>query len=165
MDRPIAWGVGPESETPDTWSGTRGILLTGYLRRIDKKIRQSIDRDLEPYGLTHRQAVVIRLLHEAGDYPVYQKVLERELELTNPAVTSIIKTMVRKGLVRREQEEHDGRYYRLYLTDEGNALCDAAKQGLIAGNRIFEERLNAQELDELEALMAKLVHEEGSTSE
>lgn len=156
MARPIAWGAGSDTEAPRAWGGSRGIVLTGYLRRIDKKIRMGIDRGLAPFGLTQQQAVVITLLHDSGDTHVYQKDLEREMELTNPAVTNLIKGMVNKGLVTRQKEEHDGRYFRLLLTDEGNDLYDAACEQLVQGNGIYEERLSAEELDTLEALLAKV---------
>lgn len=159
LARPLTWGSGPESSLPQAWGGSRGVLLTGYLRRIDRRIRLSINRRLAPYGLTLSQAVVIALLHDAGAEHIYQKDLERELELTNPTVTSLIKTMVGRGLVRRVQEQHDGRYYRLSLTDAGDALYETVAKELLRGNAIFEERLSEDELDELELLFKKLLVE------
>ena len=49
---------------------------------------------------------------------VYQKDIEKELSLTGPTVSKVLKHMEEKGLLERVPDERDGRLKKLHLTQK-----------------------------------------------
>jgi len=60
-------------ERPRAHGGDENVVLTGYIRRIDKLIMTRGNALLAPYGLTMPQAVIVWYLDRHHDEPVYQR--------------------------------------------------------------------------------------------
>lgn len=87
----------------------------------------------------------------------YPAELALRLMLPKASVTLYLRNLVAKKLVQREIDEGDLRRHRLTLTKEGRRVLDAALEALSAAFEQRLKRLAAQERDELERLLAKLV--------
>ncbi len=69
--------------------------------------------------------------------------------------------MASRGLVSRDRCEEDGRVWWAVLTDEGFAALEAAAPGHVEEvRRRFIDRLSADDLDALAAILPKLVPED-----
>ena len=87
--------------------------------------------------LTARQALIIAYLSTHKKEVVTQKVLEDHLHLTNPTITVMVRTMIKKGLIRKERVEEDARKYRLFLTDRAKEVEEVSRREAIALDRRF----------------------------
>jgi DNA-binding MarR family transcriptional regulator len=77
--------------------------------------------------------------------------------LSSAGVTSRIDRLERKGLVRRQDDPNDRRGVRIELTDEGAEVVDAAVAANVAAERQLLERLTPKEIEQLEAILRKLL--------
>ena len=131
--------------------------ITRMVHELDKSMLNRINQKLLPLEISQTQALFIIYLSHHTDLPAYQRALEKTFGLTNPTVTASIKSLVNKGIVRREQDPDDGRYFRLYLTERGKALYEPCVDAFLEVNRALEERLTEEERQQFIVIMKKLL--------
>jgi MarR family transcriptional regulator, organic hydroperoxide resistance regulator len=62
------------------------------------------------------------------------------------SLVRMLKGLEERGLVRRETDEADKRFVRIYLTDEGRAKRELARDGVIEFNKMVRERIPLDKL-------------------
>jgi DNA-binding MarR family transcriptional regulator len=77
--------------------------------------------------------------------------------LSSAGVTSRIDRLERRGLVRRLDDPNDRRGVLIELTDEGREIVDAAVAANSTSDRQLLERLEPDEIAQLEAILRKLL--------
>ncbi len=77
--------------------------------------------------------------------------------MSRAAVSALVNTLERDGLVARKPGEHDGRAVELSLTAAGTAALDTAFAAHHAREREWASALTPEETDTLTALLAKLM--------
>ena len=77
--------------------------------------------------------------------------------LSSAGVTSRIDRLERRGLVRRLPDPDDRRGVIVELTDQGLQVVDTAVAAITISDRQLLERLDAQEVAQLEAILRKLL--------
>lgn len=98
--------------------------IGGIIQHIAHAMFKEANRDLQQYNITGAQANVLIFLyfHERkGD--VFQKDIEKHLNLTNPTVTGVVKRLEQKELISRSCCKNDGRYKCHILTDKGKKFA------------------------------------------
>lgn len=131
--------------------------MTRLVHELDKRFFNQINQKLLPLDISQTQALFILYLGYYTDLPAYQRALEKTFGLTNPTVTASIKSLVNKGLVRREQDPDDGRYFRLYLTEQGKKLYEPCIDAFLEVNAALDARLTQEERTQFVAIMKKLL--------
>lgn len=131
-------------------------LIGGLIHNIDKAILSTHNTQLKNIDLTFNQALIILHIYQHSDHDVYQKDLENWLGLTNPSVTSLIKTMMGKDLIYRIQSKHDGRYFSLHLTPKSLSLIDQIVDTIIQSDKQLYKCLNEEETVLLKSLLSKV---------
>lgn len=99
----------------------------GIIQHIAHAMFKEANRDLHKYNLTGVQAnvLIFIFLHEKkGD--VFQKHIEKYLNLTNPTVTGVVKRLEQKELISRSCCKIDGRYKCHVLTHKGREVAEYA---------------------------------------
>lgn len=81
-----------------------------------------------------------------------------------PAVSRAIDSLVRKGLVSREEDPEDRRRRVITLTDEGHRVTNAALMGRAIGAVKLAESFSPNELRELDSVLSGLVEREDLAS-
>lgn len=90
------------------------------------------NRQLERYDLTHQQAKILTYLYLYRGKKVSQRDIEEFFSVKASTITSVVGNLERKGFLRRQPDEQDGRRKDLLLTAKGENV----QQELI---RAFEE--------------------------
>lgn len=67
-------------------------------------------------GLSGANMFIMRYLYENRDREVYQKELEEQMNVRRSTISKVLQIMEKKGLIRREQAEHDARVKRITLS-------------------------------------------------
>lgn len=131
--------------------------LTYNLGQAHKRMLLKQSTIMKKYGLTARQALIIAYLSTHPNEVVTQKVLENHLNLTNPTITVMIKTMTKKGLIRRERIEEDGRKYRLFLTDRAKEVEQVSRRESLNLDKVFYRGVSAADMKIFQCVLGKIL--------
>ncbi|UCG05359.1 MAG: MarR family transcriptional regulator [Desulfobacterales bacterium] len=98
----------------------RSLSTYVKLMRAAESITARAHRHLSSVGLTVSQFGVLEALYHSG--PLSQKDIGKKILRSSGNITMVIDNLERRGLVRRERDRTDRRFYIVHLTDEGNKL-------------------------------------------
>ncbi|MBK1787539.1 MarR family winged helix-turn-helix transcriptional regulator [Prauserella cavernicola] len=87
----------------------------------------------------------------------YPAALAAKLMIPKASVTMYLRSLVAKGLVRREIDDQDLRRHRLATTDRGREVRQRALDALAAEFAIIMGRLDQRDRDELRRLLHALL--------
>ncbi len=82
-------------------------------------IYNKMSANLKPFGLTHEQFNVLRILRGKHADCMSQKDILKKMVAPNSNLTLIVKKLVRKGLIKVAQSARDKREYEINITEDG----------------------------------------------
>lgn len=136
-----------------------GHLIGGQLVRAEKAHHRLGSERLKQIGLyTGQEMLLLSLRSEDG---MTQSQLASRSCLDLSTITKVVQRMERAGLVQRRVDLDDARISRVYLTEQGRALCEPSWQmwldleqrlteGLTEAERVLLHRLLATVATNLE---------------
>ncbi len=90
------------------------------IHMVDVKLKRKTDLLAAQYNLTSIQFVAMECIcHGSQDSEVFQRDLERKLDVRRSTVSNVLGILEKKGYVRRESVCEDARLKKLLLTQEG----------------------------------------------
>jgi DNA-binding MarR family transcriptional regulator len=118
-------------------------------------IYNKMSANLKPFGLTHEQFNVLRILR--GKHPDFmnQKDILSKMVAPNSNLTLIIKKLIDKNLVKVNQSATDKRAYEINLTEDGLLKLEKLDE-FIASNKEGFSPLSESEAFHLNALLDKI---------
>lgn len=127
-------------------------LSLPVLRTADV-LRRFFSAVIEPYGITHQQYNVLRILRGArsGGLPTLT-IIERMIEQT-PGITRLLDRLEAKGLVKRERGTADRRQVFCQITPAGLALLEKLDQPINEADNKALEMLDPTEQAQLIRLL------------
>ena len=130
-------------------------VIGGLIQHIAHAMFKEVNRELQQYNLTGVQAnVLIYLFIHRNSGNIFQKDIEKHLNLTNPTVTGVVKRLEQKELISRSCCKDDGRYKCHVLTDKGREFAEYALNYM--RNEKEKQILKGFSEDETEFLMKLL---------
>src|SRR5262245_52683026 len=147
-----AWGEArPDLQIAD-------LQVTARLSRIGPLLARRQENAFSRFGLNRGEVGMLSALRVAGPPNVVSPTrLARGLMLSSAGVTSRIDRLERRGFVRRLPDPNDRRGVLIELTDDGLAAVDAAVAANSASDRQLLERLDPEEIEQLESILRKLL--------
>lgn len=133
-----------------------GILI----KLIDNRIVKAINKNLTRFNLTATQEKVMWAIFRGQDQgkDVFQKDIEKELYLSNPTVTGIVKRLEEKEMIIRVPSSIDARYKCLTLTDKGlDVIHECMDFGINYIEKKLTNNMNEDELNTLKVLLNKVL--------
>src|SRR5262245_37070717 len=94
--------------------------MFGLSRATSRLVADFESAGQRPHGVTWAGFRLLFCLQVSG--PLQTNELARLLFLTRPTVSSVVNTLERRGLVRRERLAHDRRLVEMQLTPAGRRL-------------------------------------------
>jgi MarR family 2-MHQ and catechol resistance regulon transcriptional repressor len=101
---------------------TRALRTYVKLMRAAESVTTRIHRHLAPTGLTISQFAVLEALYQLG--PLSQREIGQKILRSSGNITMVIDNLEKNGLVRRERNEADRRFFIIHLTDKGYHLIN-----------------------------------------
>ena len=101
---------------------TRALKTYVKLMRAAESVTARTHRHLSSTGLTISQFAVLEALYQLG--PLSQREIGQKILRSSGNITMVIDNLEKRGLVRRERNEADRRFYIVHLTDKGYKLID-----------------------------------------
>ena len=129
------------------------MSLPGLLRRIDRLHKQSLrNRLASEVKAEPGQPIILLILERAAQagYTVSQNDLAQALHVSDPTITTSMKSLVRQGYVTRTQDPADRRRMQPTLTPQG---MEAAKKCRRCYNKVNAEMLEGFTKEEEEQLL------------
>ena len=146
------------------WDETRPDLAVGALQvtarlsRIGPHLAKRQEEVFGRFGLSRGEVGALSALRISGPpYQLSPTRLAKGLMLSSAGITSRIDRLERRGLVRRLDDPDDRRGVIIELTDEGREVVDEAVAALAISDRQLLERLDPQEVEQLEGLLRKVL--------
>lgn len=90
------------------------------LMRAAESMTARTHEHLSSAGLTISQFGVLEALHHLG--PMSQKDIGQKILRSSGNITMVIDNLEKRGLVRRERDQRDRRFFIVHLTEAGNKL-------------------------------------------
>lgn len=147
-----------------SWNAARpelemdALQVTGRLSRIGPLLAKRQEAVFDEFGLGRGEVGALSALRIAGaPYRLSPTRLGKGLMLSSAGVTSRVDRLERRGLVRRLPDPDDRRGVIVELTDKGLEVVDAAVAALSKSDRELLERLDPQEVRQLEGLLRKFL--------
>jgi len=101
-----------------------GFLLWQVATLWQRKVKQA----LEQYDLTHSQFVLMTSLHWLliQNQVVTQIVLSNHSKIDPMTTSAVLRTLLKKGLIKRQEHSSDTRAKKLSITNKGKELINKA---------------------------------------
>ena len=134
-----------------------GLLI----KLIDNKIIKDINKNLIRFNLTATQEKVLWIIFRWQDNgkDIFQKDIEKELDLSNPTVTGIVKRLEEKEMITRIPSSQDARYKSLTLTDKGLGIIHECMDfGVNYIEKKLTKNMTEDELNTLRTLLNKVIN-------
>lgn len=128
-----------------------------YLKSHASIVRELDAELLAEHGMTSRDYEVLLYLAQAPERRLPMSALSELTMLTRSGITRLIDGLVSAGLIERVSCPSDARVSYAQLTDMGyKRLRQAGCTHVASIRRLFLERFNAQEIEQLAALLSRL---------
>lgn len=132
----------------------RMIETSILLHRVVYAMDRAADRRLrDALGISHRRAALLRAIGTVG--PSSQHDLAARLGHTDPAITSMVRSLRADGLVEVTVDPSNRRRRLVRLTDEGEALV-ARATSILGRDMAALVRVSRVDLDALRRQLVKL---------
>jgi DNA-binding MarR family transcriptional regulator len=132
-----------------------GLSVGHLMGRARASLLSSLDRELEPFGLSGMQFAVLKFLAEGTAHTAAE--LCRCMHHDTGAMTRILDRLEQKGLVRRERGHEDRRMVLLRIAPGGRAQLPRL---MLVGTRVLEAHLagfTPAEIDTLKAYLGRMI--------
>ncbi len=134
-------------------------MLSAQIHCADNGIQREFNRKFSKESLTTQQAMVMAFLSiaEREGEKVNQRRIQEFLQISNPSVVSLVKSLEKKGFAIKGVDECDGRNCLLLLTDAGREKAAMIMPMLEETDRTIAKLLTVKEVSTVRKAMQKLI--------
>ena len=130
--------------------------LLGYqLKHVQAALRARMDEALRPLGLTAPQYLCLELLSRAPGASTSD--LAREAFVTRQTMSTLLRTLVDRGLAQRAAQASSGRALPVQLTPEGRSLLKEASKVTKEIERVMVAPLSETQLRTVREAMSACI--------
>ena len=130
--------------------------LLGYqLKHVQAALRARMDEALRPLGLSAPQYLCLELLSRAPGASTSD--LAREAFVTRQTMSTLLRTLVDRGLAQRAAQASSGRALPVQLTPEGRSLLKEASKVTEEIERVMVAPLSETQLRTVRAAMSACI--------
>jgi transcriptional regulator, MarR family len=130
--------------------------LLGYqLKHVQAALRARMDEALRPLGLSAPQYLCLELLSRAPGASTSD--LAREAFVTRQTMSTLLRTLVDRGLAQRAAQASSGRALPVQLTPEGRSLLKEASKVTEEIERIMVAPLSETQLRTVREAMSACI--------
>lgn len=112
----------------------------------------------KPFGITNQQFNILRILRGSHPTPCTIQYLKERMLDKQPDVSRLVDRLQAKGYLARRPNEADRRKMNVVITENGLALL-ANMENEVNQFETFMDRLDDQEVSQLNELLDKMRHE------
>jgi len=143
----------------NTFSVKTAEESTGFLLwQVTNLWQREIKKALEPYELTHSQFVLLASVHwlTLHEKNVTQILLSTHTKIDPMTTSTVLRTLQKKGLLRRQEHSIDTRAKTVGLTEKGKNIIMQAVKAVESFDKSFFEKLGSKKAVFSKQLLALL---------
>ena len=126
--------------------------------RAARAMRQFLDTQVKPYGITPMQYRAIITLYNARDQEFSQRDLEEALMLRGSTVNGILDRLEEKGMIIRRPSSTDGRRKNLCLTERGEEVHRQFESGVQVAETSMMEGFSPEEIVQFKTYLVRIIN-------
>lgn len=124
---------------------------------LNTAIERLLNQKMNELGITYTQATVIGYLNLKKDTLVFQKDIEINLGLTHPTVSSILKRLEEKVLIKTEVYEGDKRLKKITLTKNSYEILGQIQSKIAEMGKLLFSGISSDEIKSLDINIRKII--------
>ena len=105
---------------------------------------------------TPTQIRIVDYIFKHGKENVYQRDLEKELNLTRATLSGVLKTMEKNGIIKRKVNNNDARSKKIILNNKFEELFINSQHKLSEAENILTNNVTDQELKIFKEVLSKM---------
>lgn len=117
--------------------------LGKYIAGIYRNSQCIINKKLEDYDIGSGQHDFLYIL--CNNQGISQKELSEKLHIGKATTAKAVKQLEKSGYVKREKDHEDKRFYKLYLTEKGNAIAPLINATYREMRELYAEGFSVEE--------------------
>lgn len=133
----------------DEWTGS-------LVRRISRNLTNILDQKLSHLGITSSQVRILASLWNQDG--LTQKDLVQKIGIRPASLTKIIDGMVSKGWLNRRPDPKDGRFNRIYLTQQGKEVRIIVNSKVEEAEEIMLKDFSEEEMAVLKKMLLRMMN-------
>lgn len=141
------------TKTSGTLSDSTRIILN--IMYTDKIIAEKVSEILKPYDLSGEQYNVLRILRGQKGTPANMSVIQERMIAKTSNTTRLVDKLLLKELVTRNVCPANRRKIEVLITSKGIEVLTELDPKILAHEKSFSDKLNAEELMQLNELLEK----------
>lgn len=124
---------------------------------LNTAIERLLNQKMNELGITYTQATVIGYLKLKNDTLVFQKDIEINLGLTHPTVSSILKRLEEKKLIKTDVYEEDKRLKKIALTKNSYEILGKIQSKIDEMRKLLFSGISPEEIKNLDINIKKII--------
>ncbi len=117
-------------------------------------VKKHLQCRLGKYNLLTNQVILLKTLNEQPG--LAQNELAKAVCRETSTLTTTLKTLEKRGLIKKQISEKDKRTYRLYLTDRGREIFEQCRQDFSGFLQELFQSLSQEDIAAIQAVSEKL---------
>ncbi len=131
--------------------------ITPLLYQASHKCMLLQNEILKKFNISVMQAAILGIIRFVEDGSVNQKTLSKEMGVKESSVSSMINTMIKNGLIVREQSKTDARNKILRLGERGREITEFVQNSAKDIENKLYGHLTEEEKSSLVSILKKLI--------
>lgn len=125
---------------------------------LNTAIERLLNQKMNELGITYTQATIIGYLNLKKEKIVFQKDIEISLGLTHPTVSSILKRLENKNLIKTEVYVDDKRLKKITLTEESYEILEKIQNKIESITQKLFLNISQEEINSLDINIKKIIN-------
>ncbi|MCM1988714.1 MarR family winged helix-turn-helix transcriptional regulator [Oceanirhabdus seepicola] len=121
--------------------------LGKYISAIYRNSQSIINKKLEGYDIGSGQYDFLYVI--STNEGISQKELSNILKIGKATTAKAVKSLMKSGYVKRERDEKDKRFYKLYLTEKGKEIVPKIESSFKFMIGVFSEGFSDEEYENI----------------
>src|SRR5438034_5179804 len=110
----------------------QGQVAAITIMRTADILKHAVERDMAPFGISHEQFNILRILRGAGESGLPTLEIANRMISRSPNITRLVDKLIAKKLARRIRSRQDRRVVVISITPQGGEL-------LVSLDRVVDE--------------------------
>lgn len=129
------------------------------VRTLNNILKRQMDEDTEKIagGTTMIQRWVLGYLSHNDDHDIYQKELEKNLNIGKSTLTEVLNVMEKNNMVERQSSTEDARCKKIILTDKSRKFHKVIESSIMNTEDKLVEGLTQEDIDNFMRIIHKMI--------
>ncbi|REK76833.1 MarR family transcriptional regulator [Paenibacillus paeoniae] len=135
---------------------TRGGFYVSQIRQLSNRIFEKLLKEHAIEEFNGAQGRILFVLWQRDNVTITE--LGEKTSLAKTTLTSMLDRMSEQGHIERNPDPKDRRQTRITLTPQAKALSDTYDKVTAQMNEMFYQGFSDKEIDQLDNMLAKVLH-------